>query len=256
MPFLDTDNGRAYYRHWAAASPAPQSSSCTASASTPVSTTATASRSMPRASTCGPSTSSGTGSAQATAGTSRRSRRARVGRPAGRAREGRRPGLPLVAQGHSFGAVATLWKLIDEPSRYRAGVISGAPLVPVPGLVDADSTFEIAPSRLSADPFYLDLMEHDPLAFVDADGGPLARELDRAWDTFGATSADARGADARGARQQRSDSADRRGEGLCRADRIAARCSSSTAARHDILNDDRHREVAAAIVEFVEPHIR
>ena len=29
-------------------------------------------------------------------------------------------------------------------------------------------------------------MENDPLAFVDADGGPLARELDRAWDRFGA----------------------------------------------------------------------
>ena len=35
MPFIDTDHGRAYYRHWAAAEPAPPSSSCTASASTP-----------------------------------------------------------------------------------------------------------------------------------------------------------------------------------------------------------------------------
>ena len=35
------------------------------------------------------------------------------------------------------------------------------------------------------DPFYLDTLQNDPLAFVDADGAPLARELDRAWDRFG-----------------------------------------------------------------------
>jgi pimeloyl-ACP methyl ester carboxylesterase len=29
-------------------------------------------------------------------------------------------------------------------------------------------------------------MENDPLAFVEADGGPLARELDRGWDRLGA----------------------------------------------------------------------
>ncbi|GAB7068035.1 lysophospholipase [Mycolicibacterium hodleri] len=86
--------------------------------------------------------------------------------------EAERPGTPLVAQGHSFGAVATLWKLLANPAPYRAAVVSGAPLVPVPGLVDVDSTFEIAPSQLSADPFYLDAIENDPLAFVDADGGP------------------------------------------------------------------------------------
>ena len=87
------------------------------------------------------------------------------------------PGIPLVAQGHSFGAVATLWKLVDDSGPYRAAVVvSGAALVPVAGLVDADSTFEIAPTGLST----------DPLAFVDADGGPLARELDRGWDAFGA----------------------------------------------------------------------
>ncbi len=102
------------------------------------------------------------------------------------------PGIPLVAQGHSFGAVATLFRLLDLPDSYRAGVISGAPLVPVPGLVDADSTFEIAPSQLSGDPFYLDAMENDPLALVDADSGPLARELDRCWDSFGKTSPTAR----------------------------------------------------------------
>ena len=37
-----------------------------------------------------------------------------------------RPGLPLIAQGHSFGSVVTMFRLLDQPDRYRAGVISGA----------------------------------------------------------------------------------------------------------------------------------
>ena len=99
--------------------------------------------------------------------------------------EGERPGLPLIAQGHSFGAVVTLTRLLDQPDRYRAGVISGAPLVPIPELLDPDSAFDLDPLWLSEDPFYLDSLENDPLAFVDADGAPLARALDTAWDRFG-----------------------------------------------------------------------
>ncbi len=47
------------------------------------------------------------------------------------------PGIPLVAQGHSFGSVVTLFRLLGEPDRYRAGIISGAPLVPIPEMLDA-----------------------------------------------------------------------------------------------------------------------
>src|SRR3954470_20452867 len=35
-----------------------------------------------------------------------------------------RSGIPLVLQGHSFGAVATLFKVLDRPEQYRAAVIS------------------------------------------------------------------------------------------------------------------------------------
>ena len=52
-------------------------------------------------------------------------------------------------------------------------------------MLDADSSFDLDPHWLSNDPFYLDSLENDPLAFVDADGAPLARELDTAWDRFG-----------------------------------------------------------------------
>ena len=92
----------------------------------------------------------------------------------------------MIAQGHSFGSIVTLFRLLGQPDRYRAGVISGAPLIPIPEMLDADSSFDLDPGWLSADPFYLDSLENDPLAFVDADGAPLARELDKAWDRFGA----------------------------------------------------------------------
>ena len=84
--------------------------------------------------------------------------------------ERERPGLPLIAQGHSFGSVVTLFRLLEKPDRYRGGVISGAPLVPIPEMLGADNSFDLDPAWLSADPFYLDALENDPLAFVDANG--------------------------------------------------------------------------------------
>ena len=164
------------------------------------------------------------------------------------------PGIPLVAQGHSFGAVATLWKLVDAPDPYRAAIISGAPLVPVPGLVDADSTFEIAPSQLSADPFYLDQMENDPLAFVDADGGPLARELDRGWDAFGATLPTLKVPTL--AVHGGNDPIAPIGAIRAYAEQIdPLSLIEIEGGGHDILNDVTHREVAAAIVAFVGEHL-
>ncbi len=160
-------------------------------------------------------------------------------------------GLPLVAQGHSFGAVATLFRLLGTPDGYRAGVISGAPLVPVPGLVDANSTFEIAPTQLSADPFYLDAIENDPLAFVDADGGPLARELDRGWDTFGTTlpTLAVRTLAVHGSNDPIAP------VGAIRAyaeqiDRLTL--IEVPGGGHDILNDVTHQKVAADIVAFID----
>ena len=159
-------------------------------------------------------------------------------------------GNPLVLQGHSFGAVATLFRLLGEPDTYRAGVVSGAPLVPVPALVDANSTFEIAPSQLSADPFYLDAIENDPLAFVDADGGPLARELNRGWDAFGellptltVPTLAVHGS---------NDPLAPVGALRAYAEQIEPlSLVEIEGGGHDILNDVSHREVAATIVEFI-----
>jgi alpha-beta hydrolase superfamily lysophospholipase len=166
-----------------------------------------------------------------------------------------RPGIPLVAQGHSFGSVVTLFRLLDAPDRYLAGVVSGAPLIPVAGLVDTDSTFELAPSQLSADPFYLDSLENDPLAFVDADGGPLTRELDRGWDRFG-TELPALAVPTLAVHGS-NDTIAPIGALRAYAEQVGPlSLLELEGGGHDILNDVSHREVAAAIVDFIGTQTR
>jgi alpha-beta hydrolase superfamily lysophospholipase len=129
-------------------------------------------------------------------------------------------------------------------------VISGAPLVPIAGLLDADSSFDLDPSWLSADPFYLDSLENDPLAFVDADGVSLARELDRAWDRFGADlptlkvpTLAVHGSD---------DPIADIGAVRAYAEQIEPlRLEEIAGGRHDILNDVTHQAVSGTIIEFV-----
>ena len=160
-----------------------------------------------------------------------------------------RPGLPLIAQGHSYGSVVTLFRLLDASDRYRAGVISGAPLVPIPGMLDADSSFDLEPGWLSDDPFYLDSLENDPLAFVGADGAPLARELDKAWDRFGAdlpklavpTLA------VHGVNDPMAPIEPVRAY----AEQIEPLQLKEFPGHHDILNETVHRDVAAVIVDFI-----
>jgi len=167
--------------------------------------------------------------------------------------EGERPGVPLIAQGHSFGAVVTLFRLLDQADRYRAGVISGAPLAPIPELLDSDSSFDLDPAVLSADPFYLDSLENDPLAFVDADGRTLARELDKG---LGVLSADLPKLSVRTlAVHGVNDPIAPVGAVRAYAEQIESlQLNEVAGGRHDILNDSAHREVAQAIVEFIDSH--
>src|SRR5262249_61648380 len=168
--------------------------------------------------------------------------------------EGKPPGLPLIAQGHSFGSVVTLFRLLDQPDRYRAGVISGAPLVPIPEMLDADSSFDLDPGWLSGDPFYLDSLENDPLAFVDADGLPLTRELDKAWDRLGSElpklavpTLAVHGVN----------------DPIAPIDPVRAyaeqidplQLKEFPGAHHDILNETVHREVAAAVIDFINTQV-
>jgi alpha-beta hydrolase superfamily lysophospholipase len=162
-----------------------------------------------------------------------------------------RSGIPLVAQGHSFGSIVTLFRLLDGADQYRAAIISGSPLIPVPELLDADTSFDLDLDWLSADPFYLDSLTNDPLAFVDADGAALARELDRGWDRFGADlpSLSVPTLAVHGV----NDPIAPIGPVRAYAEQIASlSLVEFPGARHDILNEAEHREVAAAIVSFVQ----
>lgn len=161
------------------------------------------------------------------------------------------PGLPLLAQGHSFGSIVTLFRLLDGPDRYRAAIISGAPLIPMPELLDADTSFDLDPAWLSSDPFYLDSLANDPLAFVDADSVALARELDRAWDRFGTDlpSLTVPILAVHGV----NDPIAPIGAVRAYAEQIdSLQLVEFDGARHDILNEAVHRDVAETIVEFVQ----
>jgi len=163
------------------------------------------------------------------------------------------PGLPLVAAGHSFGSIVTLSRVLAEPDRYRAAVISGAPLIPVAEMLDTDSSFDLDPSWLSADPFYLDALQNDPLAFVGADGTALTRELDRAWDRFGADLPTL--AVPTLAVHGESDPVAAIGGVRAYAEQIdALELAEFPHGRHDILNDVSHREVAAVVSDFILAH--
>lgn len=168
--------------------------------------------------------------------------------------EREQPGIPLVAQGHSYGAVVTLFRLLEQPGRYRAGVISGAPLVPVPELVNLNTVMNLDESGLSADPFYLDMIENDPLAFAYADTRALTRELDRGWDRFGSELPKLTVPTL--AVHGEIDPIAAPGAVRAYAEQIPAlHFREFPATRHDVLNDVTHRDVAAAIVEFIADQI-
>jgi alpha-beta hydrolase superfamily lysophospholipase len=164
------------------------------------------------------------------------------------------PGIPLVAQGHSYGAVVTLFRLLEQPQRYRAGVISGAPLVPIPELVDLNTTMNLDVTGLSSDPYYLDCVEDDPFAFAAADSRGLTRELDRAWDRFGAELPELSVPTL--AVHGEIDPIAVPGAVRAYAEQIGPlEYLEFAGTRHDVLNDITHREVAAAIVAFIDRHV-
>jgi alpha-beta hydrolase superfamily lysophospholipase len=251
MPFLDTDDGKAYYRHWAAAKPRAVViflhgfGEHTGVYHRYGFALNAADIDLWAVDQFGHGLSPGErgdfGSIEASVG---------LADQLAALAQAETPDIPLVVQGHSFGSVVTLSRLIDGPGPYHAGVISGAPLVPIAGLLDADSSFDLDPSWLSADPFYLDSLENDPLAFVDADGVSLARELDRAWDRFGADlpklavpTLAVHGSD---------DPIADIGAVRAYAEQIEPlRLEEIAGGRHDILNDVTHQVVSDTIIEFV-----
>ena len=110
----------------------------------------------------------------------------------------RSPGLPLVIGGHSLGSLGALLAALDEPDRYVAAVISGAPLSPLPWLAEAagsvsEEPFSLELDALSSDPFYRDELANDPLAFTEADVvGVLGALFTPAWQRLDAQAGDIR----------------------------------------------------------------
>jgi alpha-beta hydrolase superfamily lysophospholipase len=166
------------------------------------------------------------------------------------------PDTPLVLAGHSLGAAAAAVAAVRDAGRFRGLVLSGAPLSPLPwvqDLVTAGDDVELALDLddLSSDPFHLDELANDPLAFTGAVGGrTLVSVLPPAWDEL-AVSLDGLSlpvllvhgtsdpvvpvAHARHWSQHLRD----------------VRYVEFAGARHDVLNDTVHRVVASEIVAFV-----
>ncbi|MCV7229675.1 alpha/beta hydrolase [Mycolicibacterium komossense] len=168
--------------------------------------------------------------------------------------EREQPGLPLVLAGHSFGATAAAWRLLDQAGRYRAAVISAAPLSPNPAL--RDESLELTPESLSADPFYLDAIINDPLAFTDAETGwaRLVEELDNAFSRF---ATDLPGLTTPTLAIHGTDDPVIPIDGVrawvAKVDNLEL--TEFPGARHDLLNETVHQQVAARIVDFVSQHI-
>ncbi|PRC48731.1 lysophospholipase, partial [Mycobacterium sp. ITM-2017-0098] len=126
--------------------------------------------------------------------------------------------------------------------------------IAVPELVDTDTSLDLDLDWLSADPFYLDSLENDPLAFADADGAPLVRELDRGWDRFGADlpSLSVPTLAVHGV----NDPIAPIGAVRAYAEQVERlQLVEFAGARHDILNEAEHRDVAAAITEFIAAQV-
>ncbi|GAC69172.1 putative hydrolase [Gordonia soli NBRC 108243] len=167
------------------------------------------------------------------------------------------PDLPLVIAGHSVGSVGAVLAGIDAPDRYRAVVISGAPLSPLPWLPtgerqgEAGEAFELDPATLSADPFYLDQLENDPLAFTGADVERLlATAFPPAWERLDA--------DLAGIRlpilavHGRDDQVAPLDGVIAWQDRVSGlRIEVVDDAGHDVLNEVAHARVADLIGEFI-----
>ena len=96
--------------------------------------------------------------------------------------------LPLILAGHSLGGLVAVLTALDDPSAYAGVVVSGAPLSPLAWLQEAaGETLNLDPEALSSDPFYLDQLETDPLAFTSGDIVELlSAALPAAWERLDA----------------------------------------------------------------------
>src|ERR1700685_2024254 len=86
--------------------------------------------------------------------------------------EAAQPGRPVWLAGHSLGAAAAAVSAVRDPDRYAGLILSGAALSPLDWVLSLDAAaapdLDLNPADLSSDPFYLDELTYDPLAFTSA----------------------------------------------------------------------------------------
>jgi alpha-beta hydrolase superfamily lysophospholipase len=169
--------------------------------------------------------------------------------------EAAQPGTPVWLAGHSLGSAAAAVSAARDPGRYAGLILSGAALSPLDWVLalaaDDDAEISLDLADLSADPFYLDELTYDPLAFTSAAGArSLAAVLPPAWAEIdaGLPQADLPVLLVHGSDDPVVPAAHaRQWAGRLKRPRLA----EFAGARHDILNETVHREVAAAITEFI-----
>src|SRR5690242_9220396 len=169
--------------------------------------------------------------------------------------EAAQPGQATWLAGHSLGAAAAAVSAARDPGRYAGLILSGAAISPLDWVLalgdDSAPDLDLDPAGLSADPFYLDQVAYGPLAFTSAAGArSLAAVLPPAWDELAAGFGQVtlpvlfvHGA------EDPVVPAEHAREWAARLKR--GRLAECPGARHDILNETVHREVAAAVTGFV-----
>jgi alpha-beta hydrolase superfamily lysophospholipase len=171
------------------------------------------------------------------------------------------PENQLFLAGHSLGAAAATVFATRSPELFRGLIVSGAPLSPLAWVSDIDPDgpdveISLELDDLSSDPFYLDELTNDPLAFTAGGGArSLARILPPTWSELDQSLAtvDMPILFLHGSEDpvvpvaQARHNSERAARGELRV---------FDGARHDVLNDSAHHSVAQEIISFMTKNLR
>lgn len=167
------------------------------------------------------------------------------------------PQIPLVIGGHSLGSLGAILTALENPGRFAAGVVSGAPLSPLPWLAEVSdggsrsAAFELDLDDLSADRFYREELADDPLAFTEADViEVLARIFPPAWERLERELPDL-GIPILAIHGANDTIAPIVGVQVWQERLPRLRVESIDGAAHDVLNEVQHKRVADLVGAFV-----
>lgn len=168
--------------------------------------------------------------------------------------ERNRPGLPVVLAGHSLGSAAAAVLATAEPGRFAGLVVSGALLSPAAWLLEpstAGTDLDLDPASLSADPFYLDSLANDPLAFTSGNAVEvLTAALVPAWDRLD-TELERLPLPVLAVHGAKDEIAPLDGVQVWQSRLADLRVEIVDDAAHDVLNEVQHRQVADIVAGFV-----